>query len=52
MSTILIQKESELKKILIQQAKEKTIIEKIPSTLKVEDFAGLSWMFLENGDDI
>ena len=50
MSTILIQKES--KQNLIQQEMGEKISETFYLTFKAEDFAGLSWLLLNNGDDL
>jgi len=53
MSTILIQKESESKHTLVQQAIKTPIeLEKIEPAFKAIDFAGLSWLLLEYGDEI
>jgi len=54
MSTILVQKESESKQTLVQQTIEKLPIklEKVETSFKAIDFAGLSWLLLEYGDEI
>lgn len=53
MSTILIQKESEPKQALVHQTITLPIeLEKFEPTFKAIDFAGLSWLFLEYGDEI
>ena len=54
MSTILIQKDSESKQTLVQQAIKKLPIklEKVEPSFKATDFAGLSWLLLEHGDEI
>jgi len=53
MSTILIQKKSESKETLVQQAiKLPMELEKVEPAFKAIDFAGLSWLILEYGDEI
>ena len=52
MSTILIQKKCESKQTLIQKTKKKTMLEADCLDFKAEDFAGLSWLILDHGDEI